>query len=176
MISKCFKLLFWYWNLFTTAAEMAPINSNVSYWKWKWSNKLSILAVLLGKIVKKSSKVLAQHKLEIQTTKYICVIQTIKEFNVDFSLKLCRVSEHPFHKRVYKLIMQNLQKYIIFYIKRNDQMRSQFCTCHYNWVVMTCANLCSEWIIIFQARPTSIFTNFCLWDHKPFVKRIPRLR
>ena len=36
--------------------------------------------------------------------------------------------------------------------KTNDSIGSEFCTCHGNQAVMTCAKLCCDWIIILQVK------------------------
>ena len=41
-----------------------------------------------------------------------------------------------------------------------------FCTCHNSSAVVTCAKLWSDWIIVFQLRPTWIFTGFGWWAHE----------
>ena len=45
------------------------------------------------------------------------------------------------------LIIQILQKKIISHMKNNNNIRSQFCTCHDSSAVVTCANLWPGWII-----------------------------
>ena len=55
----------------------------------------------------------------------------------------------------------------------NDSTRSQFCTCHDSWAVMTCAKLWPAPIIVFEENPTWILTRFGFWAHKPFVSWVP---
>ena len=67
----------------------------------------------------------------------------------------------------------NLIKYTAFYMKNNNPIRSQFCTCHGSSVFMTCANLLSHWIIsmIMKAAQTKgIVMRFQSWAHICFVK------
>ena len=56
----------------------------------------------------------------------------------------------------------------IFY--SDDQIRSQFCTCHDSSAVMACAKLWPDWDIIFHKTVTCIIKRFGLWAHKSFVK------
>ena len=55
----------------------------------------------------------------------------------------------------------------------NYQIRSQFCTCHDSWAVVTCATLLSDWIVKIEAMVQCIFTSLQWWTHKPFVKCSP---
>ena len=56
-----------------------------------------------------------------------------------------------------------------FDIKNNEEIRSQFCTCHGSCAVMACANLCPDLTIIFKIF-WGIFTRFELWTYKCFGK------
>ena len=51
----------------------------------------------------------------------------------------------------------------------DNQTRSQFCACHDNWAVMTCAKLRSDRIIIFQIKTHWLYARFGLWLYKPLV-------
>ena len=53
-----------------------------------------------------------------------------------------------------------------------DQINSQFCTCHDRSAVMTCAKLQSDWIIIFQVRPTNIFFKIWIMSSYPVMTRV----
>ena len=37
-------------------------------------------------------------------------------------------------------------------MRKNDKIRSQFCTCHNSWAVVTCAKLSTDWIIKIKIR------------------------
>ena len=46
----------------------------------------------------------------------------------------------------------NLVKFMWLSLQNNDQTRSQFCTCHDSWAVVTCANLWPGWIVRIEIR------------------------
>ena len=50
--------------------------------------------------------------------------------------------------------------------------RSPFCSCHDSWAVVACAKLWPDWVVIFNARATFIFTSFALKAHKVLVKEV----
>ena len=75
-------------------------------------------------------------------------------------------------QRACELIIQILKTYILFYLNNNDPMRSQFCTCHDSWAVVTCAMLWSDWIINIIIRARRIVAKFHFWALKSFVKWI----
>ena len=52
------------------------------------------------------------------------------------------------------------------YVKNNDQIRSQFCICHDNWVVVTCAKLWLGWYIRIMAITNKTITSLQSWAHK----------
>ena len=54
----------------------------------------------------------------------------------------------------------------------NNSIWSQFCTCHDNQAVMTCAKLWPDLISIFYAWAMCIYKRLALWAHKPFMKSI----
>ena len=63
------------------------------------------------------------------------------------------------------------------YLKSNDQIRSQFCTCHDCWAVMTCANLWPDWMIrLMRIKITIMFFFFFLLiiSSKKLCGMIPR--
>ena len=62
---------------------------------------------------------------------------------------------------------------LCFYQCSNDSIRSQTCTCHDSWAVMTCAKLWPNLSIIFEVGVKLIFTRFQLWAYKPFAKWVP---
>ena len=59
------------------------------------------------------------------------------------------------------------------YVKINDQIRSQFCTCHDSLAVVTCAKLWPDWIIRIKINAKRVFTRFQPWAHKSLVRRVP---
>ena len=61
----------------------------------------------------------------------------------------------------------------ISYMKYNDMSRSQICTCHKRWAVVTCAKLWPDWIIRIKIGAKLIATRFQFWAHKWFVKWVP---
>ena len=62
---------------------------------------------------------------------------------------------------VYELIMEILKIFFSFNPDSDDPVRSQICTCHDSWAVVTCAKLWSDHMIIFRARA---IRNFCeIW-------------
>ena len=72
-------------------------------------------------------------------------------------------------------ISQTVDEFIIqnsscSYMNDNVQIKSQFCTCHHNWAVMTCANLWPGWIIKIILKTKEALQDFidelicCLWD------------
>ena len=56
------------------------------------------------------------------------------------------------------------------YLKNDDQIRQQFCTCHDNTAVVTCAKLLPDWINgnIMKAEINFLIHVFRLWPHKAF--------
>ena len=77
---------------------------------------------------------------------------------------------NSFHKEFMSLL-SNSCKYICYsYMKSIDLIRSQFCTCHDSWAVMTCAKLWHDWIIRIELKSKWIFKSFQLWAQKLFVK------
>ena len=75
-----------------------------------------------------------------------------------------------FHKQ-FKSSKPNSCKLIISLTYENyDHLKSQFCTYHDSWAVMTCAKLWPDGIIGIQMRTKRIFTRFQLYAQKQFVK------
>ena len=58
-------------------------------------------------------------------------------------------------------------------MNNNDQIRSQFCTCHDSWAVVSCAKLWPEWIIGILIIAKGIFARFHLSAHQVLVVWIP---
>ena len=56
------------------------------------------------------------------------------------------------------------------YMNNNEQIRSEICTCHDSWAVMTCAVFWPDWIIEVEMRAKLILTRYQLCTHKLFVK------
>ena len=92
-----------------------------------------------------------------------------------FALSAPWNSQGPVSQRVYELIIQSLKYNFSFYMHNNDQIMSQFCTCHDSSAVVAYANLCHEWAIRIEKRAKQIFTRFLLWAHKTICKMCPRL-
>ena len=61
------------------------------------------------------------------------------------------------------------------FIRNDDPIRSQFCTCHDSSAVVACINLWPHWIIRIKMKLKRIFTRFELWAHGPYVKQVPGL-
>ena len=61
-------------------------------------------------------------------------------------LRLLQDTIHPFHKQSWAHNPNLATKKSISRMKNNNKMRSQFCTCHDSWAVVTCANLWPGWI------------------------------
>ena len=49
---------------------------------------------------------------------------------------------------IYDLVIEILWKFFLLWFYSYHLIRSQFCTCHGSWAVMTCANLLSDLMII----------------------------
>ena len=62
-----------------------------------------------------------------------------------------------------------------FYWKNNNQIMSQFCTCHDSSAVMTCANLWHDLIIRIKIKAKIFFARYELWAHLLFVRRVPKV-
>ena len=56
------------------------------------------------------------------------------------------------------------------YLKMNDQIRSQFCTCHSSWAAVTCAKLRPGGVIRIVTKTKRIITRFQSWKCKPFLR------
>ena len=73
-------------------------------------------------------------------------------------------SGDPFHKQLMRLQTKVSKSSYWLYLKSNDKIMSQFCTCHDSLAVMTCANLWPDWIIIIIIETRIISTR--LWTYK----------
>ena len=62
----------------------------------------------------------------------------------------------PVSQTTYELRNPNL---VVIFLTSNDQISSQFCTCHDSWAVVTCANLWPDQIIKIKIE-TKRITNF----------------
>ena len=93
-------------------------------------------------------------------------------FHRQFSL-YCLASQAPISPNVNQLITEFLCKFFLPQCRFKYPIRSQFCTCHDSWAVMTCAKLLPELIIIFHIRATNIFNKFVIWAPKPCVRWMP---
>ena len=113
----------------------------------------------------------------------------INQWNVHWSSTVSRVQltintlksllhiclQGPISLKVHELIIQILKNSCCSQRISNDQIISQFCTCHDSWAVMARANLWPDTNIRIKIRTTKIFTRFGLWAHKLFVKWVPCL-
>ena len=84
-----------------------------------------------------------------------------------------QVPRYLFHKGIMSSLSKSRENESCSNLKDNDQIRSQFCTCHDSSAVVACAKL---WygLIIRNTIPTRrIFTRFQLWAHKMFVRWVP---
>ena len=72
----------------------------------------------------------------------------------------------PIPQTLYELRTKIFLNYELFHMKSNDLIRLQFCTCHNSSVVVTCAKLWPDWIILIRIRADRIFTRFQLWAHE----------
>ena len=61
-------------------------------------------------------------------------------------------------------------------MKNNNEIRSQFCTCHDSSAVVTCANLRPDWIMRIMIKAKELFTRDfsyelidCLWTGSRFL-------
>ena len=71
-------------------------------------------------------------------------------------------------QRIYEPIIQISEKFMLLFLeKKNDPIRSQFCTCHDSWAVMTCAKLWPDWITRIRISQRVTSTRFQLWAQKP---------
>ena len=84
----------------------------------------------------------------------------------------------PFHIWFRSSLSTSHKKSCDYYLMNNYPIRSQFCTCHDSWAVVTCANLWPDWVIRIQFESKQIFMKFQLWAHGPFVRcfLVPVLR
>ena len=57
----------------------------------------------------------------------------------------------------------------------NYPIKSQFCTCHDSWAVVTCVKFWRDFVIIIKVKTSRIFTRFQLCAHKVFVKWVSDL-
>ena len=71
-------------------------------------------------------------------------------------------AQEPVSQRFYELIIQLLKNSCGSYLKNNDPIRSQFCTCHDSWAVMACAKLWPDCVIKIRITSHQIFTIFQL--------------
>ena len=76
----------------------------------------------------------------------------------------------PFHNRLMSWWSKSCKTTCSFYVENDDPIKSQFCTCHDSWAVVTCANLWADGIIRIVVTSRIIFERFQLWAHKPFEK------
>ena len=65
----------------------------------------------------------------------------------------------PFHKQLYKLIIEIYENYICNDFNSNPPIWSQFCTCHDSWAVVAYAKLWLDLMIGFHRRSIYIFQN-----------------
>ena len=77
----------------------------------------------------------------------------------------------PVLQRFYELIIQILRKKSCCYLKNDNQIISQLCTCHGSCTAMPCAKLWPD--VILRNKIIIIFTRFLLWALKLFVKQVP---
>ena len=76
----------------------------------------------------------------------------------------------PFPKRFMSSQWKFWENYLQHNYDSGPWICSQICPCNDSWVVMECAKLLPDKIVIFQERTTWIWTRFGLWAHKTFVK------
>ena len=76
----------------------------------------------------------------------------------------------PITQILYGLIISSLWKYRCPNFDCNDPIRSQFCSCHDSWAVVSWAKLRPDCTIIFHARALYIFMSFGLIAHNRIVK------
>ena len=74
-------------------------------------------------------------------------------------LKVWLVFRYPFHWQFVSLQLKSRENYFNFNSNSNEPIRSQICTYHDTWAVMTCAKSWPDWMIIFQVR-----TEFFIQD------------
>ena len=82
------------------------------------------------------------------------------------------VDHRPFSQKFYELLIQILkQKHSCWsYLKTNNPIMSQICTCQDSSAVVTFAKLWPDWIVGIILTAWRIFIRFQLWAHKPFAK------
>ena len=76
----------------------------------------------------------------------------------------------PSLQTVYMLTIEISGKLVLLWVRQDDQIRSQFCTCHDSWPVVTCANLWPNWMIriitkvkwFFQLSASNLFVEWTL--------------
>ena len=79
--------------------------------------------------------------------------------------------------KTYELIIETCEFYFWSNFCFVGVIRSQTCTCHDSWAVVTCAKLWPDLAIIFHVRAIIFFfTKFEWWAHKLFVKWAPDAR
>ena len=74
----------------------------------------------------------------------------------------------PFNKGL--ITIKFCRKNHIAYVANNSLIWSQFCSYHYGWVIVICANLWPNWIIQIIITARGNFKRFHLWL-EPFVTR-----
>ena len=73
---------------------------------------------------------------------------------------------NPFHEQFMSWLPKFLKTSNYSYITNNDQIRSQFCTCHDSSAVVACAKMRPDWMITIEMRWYRIFTRFQWGAHK----------
>ena len=82
-------------------------------------------------------------------------------------------ASEPCHYRPMSSQPKSCKNSYYSYLNNNALIKSQFCTCHDSWAVVTCAKLWLVWIIICHLKAMCILVRFGLWAHKRLVKRVP---
>ena len=78
----------------------------------------------------------------------------------------------PFHKGFVSSKLKSCENSPCCDHNSNDPIRSQFCTCHHNSAVVTCAKSWPDGIIISQEKAAWIFTSFGWQAHQTIVEHI----